>query len=361
MIDTFICDGCKTLIYNPSQATEDMKLTSYIGNRLDNIDLQNTDGVQTKYYFYYPDKENQWVSTENDHLIAMNYDIFGQIICHPAFVAQMKPSTGFWLKYQENIYFINSHPVCIFYTEIFKQRKVLKQIDILKWLIEIIFPIKYLHDNNIYYHNLSVHNLLLDQHQRLSLAPSNFPFHLYFTQVKIFEWYEYIHNSSFNIRYIRTKEFPILSKEMIELEVREVFEFWYELCTKMKFTSENTNFDLIENFYGPRWRSLIENSLTKELVVATWHDLNSTNCSYISLYLELLHEEWEILMKQNIFLIDEPPEPQNENAKGEEISKGEEEVKMPYNEDAEVDVPSITLALPILGNIPSYIIYVYLL
>ena len=274
LMGNMICDGCKTVIYDNSKMDLSFGFSQVTSNPMNIHDHEETNlkhiyGNQIKYYL---NRENDWVLTVNDHSIAINYDIFRRIIHHPAFVAQMDHSYS--LEYQENMYCINidkRQVGGIFYTDIFKQRNVLKPIDILKWLIEIIFPIKYLHDNNIYYHNLSVHNLLLDQNQRLSLAPSNFPFHLYFTKVDVFSKY-----SAGGWRYIRTKEFPKLSQDMIEVEVRGVFELWYELCTKKKFTGENNNFYLIENFYGSRWRSLIENSLTKELVVTTWHDLNST-------------------------------------------------------------------------------------
>ena len=83
------------------------------------------------------------------------------------------------------------------------------------------------------------------------------------------------------------------------------------------------------------------------------------------MYLGLIHEEWAVLMKQNISFSDQHPEPQIENAEGDEISKGEEELKMqkeskmPYNKDPEMEeVPFIPLSLPTLGN---NIIYVYVL
>ena len=83
------------------------------------------------------------------------------------------------------------------------------------------------------------------------------------------------------------------------------------------------------------------------------------------MYLGLIHEEWAVLMKQNISFIDQHPESQIENAEGDEINKIEEEFKMqkeskmPYNEDAEMEeVHFIPLSLPTLGD---NIIYAYVL
>ena len=70
-------------------------------------------------------------------------------------------------------------------------------------------------------------------------------------------------------------------------------------------------------------------------------------------YLELIHEELGVIDQHS------------ENVEGEKNNKVEEELKMPYNEDAEVEAPSIPQSLPTLGNIhiyfPLYIIYVYVL
>ena len=273
-----ICGECKTLIFQ--EYTEYKNFDNYAINEIDDINLINTDGDHTKYYYYNQNEQKKWVFTENERSKAIDYDIFRRIVSHPAFVGITKDSFffPFKLSFHNNMYLLNinsSQFGGLFYTQILNQGTLLKPVDILKWIIETIFPIKYLHDNNIYYHNLSANNLLLDQHHRICLPPSNFPFNLYVTQVE----YNLPTDESYyqkRGKYIRTKEFPKLNKEMIEIEIRGIFEFWYELCTKKKFIEEDYNFDLIENSYGSRWRSLIENSLTKELVVLTWHDLNST-------------------------------------------------------------------------------------
>ena len=274
------CAKCRSSLHNPEKTKylEEYQIKS-LSNNLNIIE------DQTKYGYYFSEEGvKRWVFTEKDCIKAINYDIFRRIVNSPAFVATYG-YTGdkrffceFSIYYHEcNIYLLNIFSIqfgCIFYTEIFKEGILLKPIDILKWLIEIIFPIKYLHDNNIYYHNLSAENLLLDKNKNLCLAPSNFPFHLYFTPEKYLnleaeikrdrEWfsYDFLHDEMH--KFTKTKEFPKLSEEMIKIEIKGIFEFWYELCTHRTFVLENNNsFNLIEKYYGPRWRTLIENSLPR--------------------------------------------------------------------------------------------------
>ena len=85
-------------------------------------------------------------------------------------------------------------------------------------------------------------------------------------------------------------------------------------------------------------------------MVSTLLDFNSTQY-YIFSHLELIHEELEIIIKQEITFIDQCPELQNEAKKGKEINKEQEELKVPSAEDTEIK----STTNPSLGNIYIYI------
>ena len=154
---------------------------------------------------------------------------------------------------------------------------------IIRWLFEILSSIKYLHDNNIYYHNLSINNLLIDTNNKILLGPGNFPFSTF---------YEDTDEGNSNILVLtkfhqrregrRVREFPALSQEIINHEILGIYEFWYELCTGSVFTGENIQFDMIEERYGSEWKTYImEVLIGNKLEISTLKGLYGINYIYI--------------------------------------------------------------------------------
>ena len=161
------------------------------------------------------------------------------------------PDSDFNLKYK------------IFSIDILKEDIVIDPSKILKWLIEIIFPIKYLHDNNMYFHNLSGSNLILDKNERILLGPPNFPYSEYY----ILLGYDKERNPLAQQKYIMAKEIPKLSEENILKEIKGIFLFWFELCIGVPYLEgEIQRFGVIEERYGVKWKVLIENAILKDIV-----------------------------------------------------------------------------------------------
>ena len=162
-----------------------------------------------------------------------------------------------------NIYYTDLGPNVEFKSSLSKivMEGALEAITILRWLIEIIFPIKYLHDNNIYYHNLSGNNIILDNKGRLLLGPSNFPFSKYYEE-------DILDISKISIKYKQIQELPDISQDNFKKEIYGIFELWYELCTGYQYSlgKNEYGFELIESRFNSKWKILIEKALVKGII-----------------------------------------------------------------------------------------------
>ena len=158
----------------------------------------------------------------------------------------------------------------VFFTEIFESGKSIQpKTSIIKWILEIIFPLKYLHDNNMYYMNLNTSNLLLDKSKRLLLGPSKY---------KIPDARNKYNKDKIDL------PLPELEEGSEMEEILGIYRFWYELCTGIEYNVENSEFEIIQERYGGEWRKEIENALTEGHGASTFEDLYGNYC-YIYLYI----------------------------------------------------------------------------
>ena len=168
-----------------------------------------------------------------------------------------------------------------------KGKELLPKEVILHWLIEAVLAIKYLHDNNIYYHNLCASNLYYDNSNKLILGPSKFPILIYWGENKILQL-----------------PFPKLSEIDIFKDIKGIYLFWYELCTGKQYYGkeyETTYFLMLEDHYGEEWEMMLKNVIKNDVLPHdNLHDLFSNlyiYILYIYIYIVSLNNELRFLSK----------------------------------------------------------------
>ena len=222
-------------------------------------------------------EENLILITHPNDRLRINLQLFSQLLAqYPAFINFTGVPNG-------NLSISSSNE--LFYTQLFnKGKKILRGKQILIWLLELILPIKFLHDNNIYYHNLSASNLLFGKNNRLILGPANFPFSQYYEELHPTGTQMVKHLQHINCKQI--KEFPQLTVEVIQEELKGIFELWYEFCTGVRYNIGEDKFMLIEERYGAKWRIILQSALTNShLDTRNLKDLYSIIYKYIHTYI----------------------------------------------------------------------------
>ena len=193
-------------------------------------------------------------------------------------------------------FFVNNKRYCseiagvggVFYTEVFEEgKKLLPKMSIIRWILEIIFPLKYLHDNNMYYMNLHVNNILLDKSCRLLLGPSNY---------KIPKRAKYYDDDQH--RLFVEMSLPKLKKGVERKEILGIYKFWYELCAGIEYNAKNPQFGIIRERYGLEWTKEIQNALIQDAGARTFQDIHGNTdiyiftciCRYIYIYIYSVDE-----------------------------------------------------------------------
>ena len=277
------------------------------------LELHTQPNMANKYIarFEYIKLLNEWILFESEEEKIENNSIFMKQFSHSL---PFTVSGGHYTN-ADNYYELISNAGGLFldkYLELghadTNKRNIVSPEQIIRWLLEILPSIKYLHDNNIYYHNLSINNLLVDTNNKILLGPGNFPFSTF---------YEDIVDGNSNILKLtenhqrrkvkRIREFPALSQDIVDHEILGIYEFCYELCTGSVYTGENNQFNMIEERYGSELKTYLLEVLTgNQLEIHTLKGLYGKLLYiyifiYIYIYLDILHSELKsVLKKKNL-------------------------------------------------------------